>query len=57
VLKKAHLRRWLTRAALRRTREYASDLASLAALHLALFEQPEEIEFFSNLLSRCHRTT
>jgi hypothetical protein len=53
LLKKAHLRRWLTRAALRRTRKYASHVASLAALHLALFEQPEEIEFLSNPLSRC----
>jgi hypothetical protein len=41
LLKKTHLRRWLARAALRRTGKYASLLASLAALHLGLFEQPE----------------
>jgi hypothetical protein len=36
LLKKAHLPRWRARAALRRTRKYASR----AALHLDLFEQP-----------------
>ena len=41
LLKKAHLRRCRARAALRRTRKYASHLASRSALHLALFEQPE----------------
>jgi hypothetical protein len=40
LLKKAHLRRWRARAALRRTSKYASRLASRAALHLDLFEQP-----------------
>ena len=40
LLKKAHLPRWRARAALRRTRKYVSHLASRAALHLDLFEQP-----------------
>ena len=40
LLKKARLPRWRARAALRRTRKYASRLASHAALHLDLFEQP-----------------
>jgi SAM-dependent methyltransferase len=47
LLKKAHLRGPIlrtgtprARAALRRTRKYASHLASRAALHLDLFEQP-----------------
>ena len=40
LLKKAHLPRWRARAGLRRTRKYASRLASRAALHLDLFEQP-----------------
>ena len=39
-MKKAHLPRWLGRAALRRTTEYASGVPTFAALHLDLFAQP-----------------
>ena len=40
-MKKAHLRRWLGRAALRRTTAYASAVPTFAALHLDLFDQPK----------------
>jgi hypothetical protein len=49
LLKKAHLLRWLARAALRRTGQYASRLASLAALHLDLLSSLGECEYSSNL--------
>jgi len=50
LLKKAHLRRWRARAALRRTRRYASRLASRAALHLDLLSSLPKSEFFGILL-------
>jgi len=42
-MKKAHLQRWLGRASLRRTTEYASVVPTFAALHLDLFDQPEGV--------------
>jgi hypothetical protein len=50
-LKTAHLLRWRARAALRRTFQYASHLASLAALHLDRFERPGREEAFRSQLS------
>jgi uncharacterized protein len=52
LLKKTHLLRWRARVALRRTIKYASRLASLAALHLGLFEQPERERSFQNSAGR-----
>src|SRR3972149_3513564 len=40
-MKKAHLRRCLDRASLRRTTAYVSVVPTFAALHLDLFDQPE----------------
>jgi hypothetical protein len=42
LLKKAHLRRWRARALAAAYLQYASLGPSLAALHLDLFEQPEQ---------------
>jgi hypothetical protein len=39
-MKKAHLRRWLDCASLRRTTAYVSVVPTFAALHLDLFDQP-----------------
>ncbi len=50
LLKNAHLLRFPHPSSLRRTYKYASFLRISGALHLAIFEQPSEIEFFSNLL-------
>jgi hypothetical protein len=46
LLKKAHLRRWLTRALVAAYLEYASLGPARAALHLDLFEQPGEKRIF-----------
>ena len=48
-MKKAHLRRWLVCASLRRTAAYASVVPTFAALHLNLFDQPAAMVFFSTL--------
>jgi hypothetical protein len=40
LFKKAHLRRWLGCASLRRTTAYVAVVPPFAALHLDLFEQP-----------------
>jgi len=51
-MKKAHLRRWLGCASLRRTTAYASVVPTFAALHLDLFDQPAVgTVFFSTLLN------
>jgi len=39
---------------LQRTRMYASFLGIARALHLDVFEQPEENHFFNNLLGHIH---
>jgi hypothetical protein len=49
-LKNAHLRRYPHPSSLRRTGMYVSFLGISGALHLAVFEQPVEQVFFSNLL-------
>jgi hypothetical protein len=41
---------------LRRTSKYASLLRISGALHLGIFEQPAENDFFSKLLGVCRRT-
>ena len=48
LLKKAHLRRWLTRALVAAYRKYASLGPLRTALHLDLFEQPGKKRVFSN---------
>jgi hypothetical protein len=50
LLKNAHLRRSPHLSSLRRTSKYASLLRISGALHLGIFEQPDGIGFFSNLL-------
>jgi hypothetical protein len=62
LLKKADRLRCRVPAALRRTHpsewvpEYASRLGSRGALHLGLFEQPGQNEFFSNLIGNSPAT-
>jgi hypothetical protein len=48
LLKNAHLLRSPHPSSLRRTAKYASLLRISEALHLGIFEQPEENDFFSN---------
>jgi len=50
LLKNAHLLRFPHPLSLRRTAKYASLLRISGALHLGIFEQPEEDHFFSKLL-------
>ena len=50
LLKNAHLRRYPHSSSLRRTSMYASFFGILGALHLVVFEQPEHLVFFINLL-------
>jgi hypothetical protein len=50
LLKNAHLLRFPHPSSLRRTSKYASFLRISGALHLGIFEQPAENDFFSNLL-------
>jgi len=52
LLKNGHLRRFPHPSSLRRTAKYASFLRISGALHLAIFEQPEEDNFFSSSLER-----
>jgi hypothetical protein len=48
LLKNAHLLRFPHPSSLRRTAKYASFLRISGALHLAIFEQPEENNFPCN---------
>jgi hypothetical protein len=48
----AHLLRWRAPAVLRRTRKYASHLASRAALHLDPFERPGGKRVFPHTVLR-----
>jgi hypothetical protein len=50
LLKNAHLLRFPHPSSLRRTPKYASLLRISGALHLAIFEQSEENDFFQQLL-------
>jgi hypothetical protein len=50
LLKNGHLLRFPYPSSLRRTAKYASLLGISGALHLALFEQPGKVDFFSSLL-------
>jgi hypothetical protein len=50
LLKNTHLLRFSHPSSLRRTPKYASFLRIWRALHLGIFEQPEENNFFSKLL-------
>ncbi len=50
LLKNVHLLRCPYPSSLRRTSKYASLLRISGALHLGIFEQPAEDDFFSNLL-------
>jgi hypothetical protein len=50
LLKNAHLRRYPHSSSSRRTSMYASLFVISGALHLDVFEQPEQQVFFSNLL-------
>jgi len=54
-MKNAHLRRSPHPSSLRRTSKYTSLLRISGALHLGIFEQPMEIDFFSILLDRRNR--
>jgi hypothetical protein len=47
LLNNAHLLRFPHPSSLRRTGKYASFLRISGALHLGVFEQPEENDFFS----------
>jgi hypothetical protein len=49
LLKNGHLLRFPYPSSLRRTAKYASLLGISGALHLALFEQPGKVDFFSSL--------
>jgi hypothetical protein len=49
-LKNTHLLRYVHPSSLQRTGKYASFLRISRALHLDVFEQPEENYFFNNLL-------
>jgi hypothetical protein len=58
-LKNTHLLRYAHHSSLQRTFMYASFLRILRALHLDVFEQPEENYFFNNPLNEqvgimCH---
>jgi hypothetical protein len=46
LLKNAHLLRFPHPSSLRRTSKYASLLRISGALHLGIFEQPDENDFF-----------
>jgi hypothetical protein len=48
LLKNAHLLRFFPPSSLRRTSKYASLLRISRALHLGIFEQPEENNIFNN---------
>ena len=48
LLKNAHLRRYPHSSSLRRTSMYASLFGISGALHLDVFEQPEQKTSFSN---------
>ena len=50
LLKNTHLLRYAYPSSLQRTCMYASFLRISRALHLDVFEQPEENYFFNNLL-------
>ena len=50
LLKNAHLLRFPHPSSLRRTSKYASFLRISGALHLGIFEQPAESNFFRTLL-------
>ena len=50
LLKNAHLLRYPHSSSLRRTSVYGSLFGISGALHLHVFEQPEEHVFFSNLI-------
>jgi hypothetical protein len=50
LLKNAHLCRCTHPSSLRRTPKYASLLRISGALHVGIFEQPEENDFFNKLL-------
>jgi hypothetical protein len=49
LVKNTHLRRFPHPSLLRRTFQYASRLMISGALHLGVFDQPEESCFFKNL--------
>jgi len=49
LLKNTHPLRYAHPSSLQRTHMYASFLRISRALHLAVFEQPEENSFFNNL--------
>jgi hypothetical protein len=49
LLKNTHPLHYAHPSSLQRTRMYASFLRISRALHLAVFEQPEESSFFNNL--------
>jgi hypothetical protein len=49
LLKNAHLRRFLCPSSLRRTLMYDSFLGTSGALHLGIFEQHAESDFFRKL--------
>ncbi len=49
-MKNAHLRRFPHPSSLRRTSEYASLLSVSGALHLGIFDQPDENHFFTQTL-------
>ncbi len=49
LLKNGHLGRFAHPSSLRRTIKYASFLRISGALHLAIFEQPEQTDFFNSL--------
>jgi len=51
-MKNAHLRRYPHSSSLRPTLLYASLFGISDALHLAVFDQPEQQVFFSNLIGR-----
>jgi hypothetical protein len=48
-MKNAHLRRSPHPSSLQRTSKYASLLRISGALHLGIFDQPEESSFFNRL--------
>ncbi len=52
LLKNVHLLRFPHPSSLRRTSKYASLLRISGALHLGIFEQPVEYDFFSKLLDK-----
>ena len=54
LLKNTHLLRFPRPSSLRRTSKYASFLRISGALHLGVFEQPQKINFFNNLIVLHH---